>query len=169
MLPNTEPVIHRKKKIVVVNDRKKSVVESAPVPKPEKVKKVKAPKKVKQPPPPPRVRGPAPVLHEDGTHEQRVEKFLMILKQDHLVFQQSIPLKIKIHKDLIVKYPKIANHIICKSLHQHCSSVEYLRTLKVGAERFDLDLQSVDVVSEQNAVEAKKRCFEKMRQVIKPR
>lgn len=167
MLPSIEPVIHRKKKIVVVNDRKKPVVES--VPKPEKVKKVKAPKKVKQPPPPPRVRGPAPVPHEDGNHAQRVEKFLAMVQQECEVFQQYVPLKIKIHKDLMVKYPKIAHHIICRSLQKYCGTVDYLRTLKAGAERFDLDMQPVDVVTEQHALEAKKRCFEKMRQAIKPR
>lgn len=169
MLSSDEPVIHRKKKIVVVNDRKKSVIASVSVSKPEKVKKVKAPKKVKQPPPPPRVRGPAPMLHEDGTHAQRVEKFLTMVKQECAVFQHCVPLKIKIHKDLIVKYPKIAHHIICRSLQKYCSTVEYLRTLKVGAERFDLDMHPVDVVIEEHAVEAKKSCFEKLRKAIKPR
>lgn len=170
MIPNTEPVIYRKKKkVVVVNDFKKSGVEVVSVTKPEKVKKVKAPKKVKQPPPPPRVRGPAPVPHEDGNHEERVEKFLAILKQDCAVFQQYIPLKIKIHKDLITKYPKIAKHIIRRSLQKHCGTVEYLRSLKVDAERVDLAMQVEGVVTEQQALEAKKRCFEKMRKAIKPR
>lgn len=162
----SEPVIHRKKRIEVFNERKVPV--AAPVakvkkPKPEKVKKVKTP------PPPPRVRGPAPVPHPDGTREERIEKFLNTLQQDLAVFRTVVPLKIKIHKDLGERYPQIAKHIICGALHKHCQDVNYLRTLQVVKNRYDLEMQPVDIVTEEHVTLAKNRILLKLRKMIKPR
>lgn len=164
-----EPVIHRKKRIEVFNDRKVAAVPA--VVKPVKVKKPKPEKvkKVKTPPPPPRVRGPAPVPHPDGTREERVKKFLHILKQDCVVFQQFVPLKIWIHKDLAVRYPQIAKHVICGVLHVHCQDVAYLRTLVAGVNRCDLDGNPVDVVTEEHDANAKSRLRLQLKKLIKPR
>lgn len=161
-----EPVIHRKKRIEVFNDRKVAV--SAVSLKPEKVKKPKV-KKVKTPPPPPRVRGLPTPPHPEGTREERVQLFLNILKQECPLFQQVVPLKIKIHKDLAECYPQISKHIVRGVLHQYTKDVEYLRTLKVGASRYDLQMQPVDVVTEQHATMAKNRILLQLKKLIKPR
>lgn len=165
-----EPVIHRKKRIEVFNDR---VVVAAPAAasKPVKVKKPKPEKvkKIKTPPPPPRVRGPAPVPHPDGTREERVKKFLHTLKQDFLVFQQVVPLKILIHKDLVERYPQIAKHIICGALHVHCQDVAYLRILVAGVHRYDLDGNPVDVVTEEHDANARSRLRLQLKKLIKPK
>jgi hypothetical protein len=165
-----EPVIHRKKRIQVFNDRKVAAF-VAPASKPAKVKKPKPEKvkKVKTPPPPPRVRGPAPVPHPDGTREQRIQLFLNLLREENEVFQRGVPLKIKIHKDIIAKYPHIAKHVIRGALHEHCKDVAYLRSLVSGASRFDLAMQVVDVVTDDQQVEAKSRVRLRMATLIKPR
>lgn len=161
-----EPVIHRKKRIEVFNDRKTTV--SVVTPKSEKVKKLKV-KKIKTPPPPPRVRGLPTPPHPDGTREDRIQLFLKILKQECPLFQQVTPIKIKIHKDLADRYPQISKHIVRGVLHQYTQDVEYLRTLKVGENRYDLDMQPVDIVTEQHATMAKNKIFERLKKLIKPR
>ena len=163
-----EPVIHRKKRVEVFNDRKVAAVVLSEKVKPEKIKKSKV-KKVKTPPPPPRVRGLPTPPHPDGTREERIKLFLNTLKQDCPLFQQVVPLKIKIHKDLAERYPQIAKHIVRGVLHQYTQDVEYWRCLKVGASRYDLDMQPVDVVIEQHMAMAKSKIFEQLKKRIKPR
>ena len=163
-----EPVIHRKKRVEIFNDRKPVVVETPKVkkvkkPKPEKVKKVKIP------PPPPRVRQLPTPAHPDGSPETRVKLFMQMLETECPVFHNPTPMKIKIHKDIRERYPQIANHIICKTLHMYCKSVNYLRGLKSGASRYDLDMQPVDVVTEDQAATAKVALFKAMKQRIKAR
>ena len=169
-----EPVIHRKKKkVIVVNERKSSIVSATitKIVKPEKVKPPKAAKlkKVKQPPPPPKVKGPAPALHPDGTPQERAEKFLARLKSEQALFQQYQPLKLKVNKDLNKMYPDTARHIICRSLERYCNTLEYLQTLKANADRFDLDLNPVGQVTEDQALEAKTRWKTNLRATIKRR
>ena len=163
-----EPVIHRKKRVEIFNDRKPVVVETPKVkkvkkPKPEKVKKVKIP------PPPPRVRQLPTPPHPDGSPETRVKLFMQMLETECPVFYTPTPMKIKIHKDIHERYPQIATHIICKTLHMYCKSVPYLRNLKAGTPRYDLNMQAVDVVTEDQAVTAKSSLFKLMKQRIKVR
>jgi sRNA-binding protein len=91
------------------------------------------------------------------------------MREECKVFQQLVPLKIKIHLDLIERYPHIAKHVIRGALHEVCKDVSYIRKLTVGAHRYDLDMNPVDVVNEDQFVDAKSRIRMLMAKLIKPR
>src|SRR5262252_7139948 len=71
--------------------------------------------------------------------------------------QPGQPLKIGIHNDIIARHPELQPGLIASALRTYTRSVGYLKTLKAGAARIDLEGNPVGAVTTADEEHAKRK------------
>ena len=71
--------------------------------------------------------------------------------------QPGQPLKIGIHNDVIARHPELQPGLIASALRTYTRSVGYLKTLKAGAVRIDLEGHPVGTVTAADEEDAKRK------------
>jgi ProP effector len=71
--------------------------------------------------------------------------------------QPSQPLKIGIHNDVIARHPELQPGLIASALRTYTRSVSYLKTLKAGAVRIDLEGNPVGTVTAADEADAERK------------
>ncbi len=92
----------------------------------------------------------------------RVEAAQNLLRERHpdLFGDDPKPLKIGIHRDLIERHPDLDFVGLKRALTLHCGRFVYLKALKPGAARLDLDGQPDGEVTEEQVEIARQRLDE---------
>ena len=81
---------------------------------------------------------------------QVARALLKSLQATYPVFRDCLPLAIGIDKQLIEKQPELPRKTLRIALGQHTNSLRYLKTLEKAANRFHLDGQPADALSDEH-------------------
>lgn len=73
-----------------------------------------------------------------GTFSEKSVQFLVVLKRNHDVINENLPLCIGINRHLHKLYPNVSNRIINSALHKHTNTSSYLYALIKASHRYNL-------------------------------
>ncbi|GAA4014513.1 ProQ/FinO family protein [Actimicrobium antarcticum] len=97
---------------------------------------------------------PAPAPAPAPNPVQAARVLLKELQQTFPAFRDCLPLAIGIDKQLIARQPELPRKILRIALGQHTNSLRYLKSVEKASNRFDLDGQPGEALTDEHRLRA---------------